>query len=123
MASPIALPVTNSGEARHLLRSKLVGADPETIEIAELLVSELVSNAFVHGEGPPLLMAEISEQGHLHVEVFDADSTLTLAPLPPDRSRERGRGLAIVNALATTWGVERRPGGKAVWFDLLLDQI
>jgi anti-sigma regulatory factor (Ser/Thr protein kinase) len=119
VASRIVLPVENAGEARYLVRSRLGDASAETLEIAELLVSELVSNAILHGEGIPMLIAEVKD-GSLHVEVFDSEPTLTLSPLPLDRSRERGRGLAIVDALATAWGVEGRHEGKAVWFDLVL---
>jgi anti-sigma regulatory factor (Ser/Thr protein kinase) len=118
--SRFALPVENTGEARHLVRSKLGDASAETLEIAELLVSELISNALLHGHGNPTLVAEVNGD-RLHVEVLDSESTLTLAPLPLDPSRERGRGLAIVEALATAWGVERRLSGKAVWFDLVLE--
>jgi hypothetical protein len=41
-------------------------------------------------------------------------------PLRLDLSRDHGRGLAIVDALASAWGVEPRLLGKAVWFDLNL---
>ena len=60
MTSRIALPIENSGEARHMVRSTLGGASAETVEIAELLVSELVSNALVHGLGDATLIAEIT---------------------------------------------------------------
>ena len=122
MTSRIALPIENSGEARHMVRSTLGGASAETVEIAELLVSELVSNALVHGLGDATLIAEITKT-HLHVEVLDSESTVTLTPLPRDATREGGRGLAIVDELATAWGVEPRLVGKAVWFDLALDQF
>jgi hypothetical protein len=39
-------------------------------------------------------------------------------PLNVEPSAEHGQGLAIVNALASSWGVESRLVGKAVWFDL-----
>jgi anti-sigma regulatory factor (Ser/Thr protein kinase) len=90
-----------------------------TCEIAQLLVSELVTNALIHGNGDVMLIAEI-EDDHLHVEVLDSEPTVTLAPLPLDTTREHGRGLAIVDALASAWGVEARLVGKAVWFDLVL---
>ena len=55
----------------------------------------------------------------LRVYVHDEDpTTRDLAPQPIDPTRERGRGLAIVEALATQWGVEPRHDGKTVWFAL-----
>ena len=119
VSSRLAIPVEHPSEARRLVRSRLIGASAETIEIAQTLVSELVSNALRHGLGGAMLIAEI-ENDHLHVEVLDGESTLTLAALPPDSSREGGRGLAIIDALASAWGVKSRPIGKAVWFDLVL---
>jgi anti-sigma regulatory factor (Ser/Thr protein kinase) len=87
------------------------------VEVAELLVSELVTNAIVHGSGDSTLLLDIRDD-HVHVEVHDSDTTLDLEPLPIEPSRERGRGLAIVDALASSWGVQPRRDGKATWFDL-----
>jgi anti-sigma regulatory factor (Ser/Thr protein kinase) len=120
VTSRLAVPVEHPGEARRLVRSKLVGVSGQLLEIAQTLVSELVSNALVHGDGTPMLIAEV-ENGHLHVEILDSEPTVALAPLPLDPTRERGRGLAIVDALASDWGVESRSVGKAVWFNLQLN--
>lgn len=120
MSSRLATPVEHPSEARRLVRSRLIGASAETLEIAQTLVSELVSNALCHGHGDAMLIAEI-ENGRLHVEVLDSEGTVILTPLPLDTAREGGRGLAIVDALASAWGVEKRIVGKAVWFELVLD--
>ena len=82
-----------------------------------LLVSELASNAIVHGSGDAALVVEVHPHC-LHVEVLDSDSTVDFEPLEFERTSPHGRGLAIVNALASSWGVEPRLAGKAVWFDL-----
>jgi len=87
------------------------------IEDAATIVSELVTNAIVHGSGEASLVIEVSER-RLHVEVLDTDPTVALAPLDVGPSAAHGRGLAIVDALASAWGVEPRLVGKAVWFDL-----
>jgi len=103
--------------ARRLVRSKLAGMTPVVIGTVELLTSELMNNAIVHGSGLADLVLEI-EDGCVHVEVRDFEPTVELAPLQLEASSVRGRGLAIVDALAAKWGVESRPGGKVVWFDV-----
>lgn len=105
--------------AREFVRSKLTGAPPEVVEDAQIIVSELVTNAIVHGSGEASLLIEVDEK-RLHVEVVDADPTVEFEPLTVEPSSEHGRGLAIVNALASSWGIEPRLVGKAVWFDLNL---
>jgi anti-sigma regulatory factor (Ser/Thr protein kinase) len=101
--------------ARYLLRSILAGVPTETIEIAELLTSELVANALVHGSGDVTLAIDLEEDS-LRVEVHDFDPTLDLEPLHLEVTSNHGRGLAIVEALASSWGIEQRIAGKAVWF-------
>jgi anti-sigma regulatory factor (Ser/Thr protein kinase) len=95
----------------------LSGVDPEAIEAAELLTSELVTNAIVHGSGDPILNVSVGGS-RLRIEVHDSDPTIDLTPQRFDVPSARGRGLALVDALSSSWGVEPRSGGKAVWFDL-----
>jgi anti-sigma regulatory factor (Ser/Thr protein kinase) len=109
----------NPADARQGVRSTLAGVDPEVVETAALLVSELVTNAIVHGSGEASLVVEVYE-GHVHVEVADSEPTLDLRPLRVEPTSEHGRGLATVDALASSWGVEPRLAGKAVWFDITL---
>jgi len=90
---------------------------PKVIGTVELLTSELVNNAIVHGSGVAALVLEV-DHGCVHVEVHDTDPTVRLVPLPFEPFSVRGRGLAIVNALASSWGVDPRSDGKAVWFEL-----
>ena len=106
-------------DARGGVRSTLAGVDPEVVEIAALLVSELVTNAIVHGSGEASLVVEVGD-GHVHIEVADSEPTLDLRPLRVEPTSEHGRGLATVDALASSWGVEPRLAGKAVWFDITL---
>jgi anti-sigma regulatory factor (Ser/Thr protein kinase) len=80
---------------------------------AELLVGELVTNAFTHG-APPIEIRLRHLHGALMIEVSDS------APFLPRRLRpsvddEHGRGLLLVAKLAQRWGVRPRPTGKAVW--------
>jgi hypothetical protein len=79
-----------------------------------LLVSELVTNSVIHGTGPIQLRARISAPT-LRVEVHDTD------PARPNMRQPdlSGRGLHIVDALATAWGVDEMVAhGKSTWFEL-----
>ncbi|MFB7867781.1 ATP-binding protein [Streptomyces sp. NPDC056069] len=84
-----------------------------------LVVSELVTNACLHAEGPESLrvlrLAEV-----LRLEVADR-GTGQPAPRTPHRAgRPGGHGMFIVQRLCRDWGVERVPGapGKTVWAEL-----
>ena len=82
-----------------------------------LLVSELVTNAIRYATGPRVELLVRRGPGALWVEVGDSD---TRAPrlrhaAPED---EGGRGLALVQALSTSWGSRATLEGKVVWFRL-----
>ncbi|MFP1629524.1 ATP-binding protein [Streptomyces sp. 5K101] len=84
-----------------------------------LVVSELVTNACLHAEGPEEL--RIGCDGKvLRLEVTDR-GTGQPAPRTPHRAgRPGGHGMFIVQRLCLDWGVVRRPGspGKTVWAEL-----
>lgn len=90
----------------------------DATETAILLTSELVTNALTHGMSPVTVAVSWSGE-QLRVEVHDRSGQLP-APWPvrmaPDD--ETGRGLLLVDTLATDWGFYRTPGGKAVYFTL-----
>jgi hypothetical protein len=113
------IPITNLVNARDLVRDRLRDQPSEIVEIATLLTNELVSNAMEHGSGQPRLAVNLG-RSQLHVRVHDEDPTVDLVPLAIEPTSQRGRGLAIVDALATAWGVEPHWDGKAVWFSLNL---
>ncbi|MEV4228641.1 ATP-binding protein [Streptomyces bobili] len=93
------------------------------VDTAELIASELVSNAVLHTKGPAALRVSWSD-GVLRIGAWDAN------PEPPDPPRdvaeltgaENGRGTALVRACADVWGWHplSRLGhrGKYVWCDL-----
>ena len=102
--------------ARRLVRSALSGVHPEVAADAELVVSELVTNAALHGE-PPITVRVLLD-GWVRVEVEDARRA---APIVPRKNTETmtGRGLAMVAALSSGWGMELAAGGgKVVWAEL-----
>ncbi|MFE9093350.1 ATP-binding protein [Streptomyces sp. NPDC007264] len=105
-------------EARRALRELLTHwGRPERSEIAELLTSELVTNALVHTDREAVLTVTVSARG-LHVEVRDfvGRRPRPRAANPDDGTH--GRGLMLVQSLADAWGVRPHGVGKAVWFDL-----
>ncbi|MET8753266.1 ATP-binding protein [Streptomyces sp. NPDC004667] len=113
------------GRARALLRSQLrewkVEGDPA--DTAELLLSELVTNAVRHAgapQGRDIGVRVARYDGVLQVEVADAGDPVELVPRAAGACDERGRGLAIVAALSVRWGqCPRRHGiGKAVWAEI-----
>lgn len=81
-----------------------------------LCVSEAVTNAVVHAR--TRLRVTVREDGPLvRVEVTDEVDTAPVlrAPAPGTAS---GRGVALIDRLATRWGVEQLVGGKTVWFEV-----
>lgn len=103
------------GDARRAVVELLSGQDrDDLVETAELLVSELVTNALVHAGTAIDVAASLDETG-LRVEVADG------SPHFPVRRRYAptagtGRGMMMLEAMVDAWGVARRSGGKAVWF-------
>ncbi|MFI9645013.1 ATP-binding protein [Streptomyces sp. NPDC052040] len=105
-------------EARRALRELLRHwGKPEQSEIAELLTSELVTNALVHTDRDAVLTATVSSRG-LHVEVRDFVRRRPHLRMPTTDDGTHGRGLVLVQSLADAWGVRAHGVGKAVWFDL-----
>lgn len=82
---------------------------------AELLVSELTTNALLHATG--LISLYLVFRDHLLCEVGDDDRTLP-TPRHALPSSETGRGLNLVDQLASRWGSTRTQTGKIVWFEL-----
>ncbi|GHD90700.1 ATP-binding protein [Streptomyces naganishii] len=105
-------------EARRALRELLRHwGRPGTSEVAELLASELVTNALVHTDDDAILTATVSP-GQLRVEVRDFVSRRPRARRPAGEEDTSGRGLVLVQSLADAWGVSPHGVGKSVWFVL-----
>jgi anti-anti-sigma factor len=88
----------------------------ELVDRAMLVASELVTNAVVHTKGRLRLRLELVA-GRLHLAVADESPRLPgLTADPGDPDAEGGRGLVVVDQLASSWGVRRPPeGGKEIW--------
>ncbi|BBC31986.1 hypothetical protein SGFS_032800 [Streptomyces graminofaciens] len=105
-------------EARRALRELLrQWGRPGRSEIAELLTSELVTNALIHTDHDAVLTATVSPRG-LHVEVRDFVGRRPRPRVSNADDATHGRGLLLVQSLADAWGVRAHGVGKSVWFDL-----
>jgi anti-sigma regulatory factor (Ser/Thr protein kinase) len=81
----------------------------------EVVLSELITNAIVHGRRPSAATCRLLDGGFIEVAVDD-DGPGTPAVQAGDDRSTGGRGLAIVQALAVDWGVEPHDAdGKRVW--------
>jgi anti-sigma regulatory factor (Ser/Thr protein kinase) len=107
-------------EARHFVRQQIGswGLSDQTVETAELLVSELATNAVRHAAGPGPIEIRLSYDERLTCEVADQIATEPAPARLPDELEESGRGLYLVNALSDAWGSRRTSTGKVVWFAL-----
>ncbi|MDN3021770.1 ATP-binding protein [Streptomyces sp. S.PB5] len=105
-------------EVRRALRELLRHwGRPGRSEIAELLTSELVTNALVHTDHDAVLTATVGPGG-LRVEVRDFVARRPRLRVPNADDGTHGRGLVLVQSLADAWGVRAHGVGKAVWFEL-----
>jgi GAF domain-containing protein/anti-sigma regulatory factor (Ser/Thr protein kinase) len=111
-------PSVARGVVRDFLREHRLDGDPDLFDTAALLVSELVTNAVVHARtSVGLRVSAVGDR--LRVEVADGSRA---RPVRQDFRPEAtgGRGLLLLDRLATTWEVRRTPDGKTVWFELAL---
>ncbi|GII95760.1 hypothetical protein Ssi02_59910 [Sinosporangium siamense] len=100
----------------------LHGVGSEVIEVAVLLVSELVANAVVHscsrhGEVTVLLKAD-RERGRIRLDVIDDGPAVSVRAVHKNQEHEGGRGLLLVEELADRWGCYPDEDGTGVWFEL-----
>jgi anti-sigma regulatory factor (Ser/Thr protein kinase) len=112
-----------AGEARHFLRDFLGWGDvsEDLAAIAELCLSELVTNAIVHAGGRIELRANLDTALTVSVRDRGGPARDAAPDDDPDPLRVHGRGLQLVEALADRWGSERDAVGSRVWFSLELD--
>lgn len=102
--------------ARHLVRDVVRDSgSPELSGDAELLTSEVVTNALVHAGAPIRITARVVGSG-VRVEVADGSPH---SPIVREYGElaGTGRGLRLLDLLAR-WGVEATENGKSVWFEL-----
>lgn len=102
--------------ARAALRGLVEGTPAARLDDAALVLSELVTNAVLHGRTPLSVLLRLTGDV-LRVEVAD-DSAIGPSFSMLDPTAVTGRGLLLVSELADAWGIEPRGTGKAVWCEL-----
>lgn len=96
------------------------GVPPDTVDIALLVVSELVTNALVHTDGRVRL--DLTHVGHrLRIAVADASPRTPAKPTSVNWQSTGGRGVLLVDAVSAAWGTLPVSGGKQVWSEVTLD--
>lgn len=109
--------VTAPATARAFAREALERGQAEVhIEDVALVVSELVTNAVVHGDGEITLHVTVAHDA-VRVEVEDREPELP-DRLPAALDAESGRGLLMVSRIARDWGVRPAGAGKVVWAEM-----
>ena len=110
--------LTSARRARGLIKRPLKKWGLSDLQpVAELLVSELVTNAVRYAQGKVGLRLIL--EGGLVCEVLD-DSAALPRLRHPDEDDERGRGLQVVSQVGQRWGARRSLTGKVVWCELPL---
>lgn len=87
------------------------------IEPAQLLTSELVTNAVLHAGTEVQVVLEAHGET-VHVEVIDLTKRAPVPRYAPYDDLQTGRGLTLLESIASAWGVSPLDRGKSVWFDL-----
>lgn len=110
--------LASAREARRYVRRRLAAAGmaEELVEAAELVVSELTTNAVLHGGSEIILSCDL-HGGCVHLSVGDG-SWARPGVRCYDAAATTGRGMELVEALVVAWGVEEHPNGKTVWAEL-----
>jgi len=108
------------GEARRVFHDTLDawGVDRDRADTATLCLSELVTNAVIHSHGGCVVRVVLHD-GALTVWVRDS-GIAGAVPLEPsgDPLEVHGRGLQLVEALASSWGHDADADGASVWFEI-----
>lgn len=85
---------------------------------AELLTSELMTNACRYSNGLVTLLAVRNTESLVVTVTDDHTGGEPILPIEQDLEQDAGRGLYLVDAIASAWGTTARTGGKSVWFRL-----
>ncbi len=108
---------TAPGTGRWYVR-EIASSDREALD-AELVVSELITNAWEHGFGTdPITLRVDVRDDVLHIEVCGHAKGIPAIPRSTDQDSTRGRGLLLIEELVQAWGYERSGEMLCVWADV-----
>lgn len=123
--SLMAAPSTVAGNRRRILqqlRQWHYDVSEECADIVLLLSSELLTNGIQHSNDDLLTVVMRGCEDEVFFAVIDGSSKQPRLQQVGPRA-EGGRGLALVEALAHSWGTQATPGGKAVWMILKIRRL
>jgi len=107
-------------EARRALGEVSDHLSPRRLEDAQLLVSELVTNAIRHAglhDSDQIRLIVVAGDRALRIEVCDPGHGFEVTEPNPDPTRPSGWGLYLVRELSDRWGVDRSAQTR-VWVEL-----
>jgi len=120
MSAQLDRTVNAPREARGMVQSLVDGALSPFVQDALLLTSELVTNAVIHTHVSCDLDATYERADHRLVVRVRDQSSLTPEDRPSsEAAAAEGRGLQLIDALATSWGCNETTQGKEMWFELV----
>lgn len=99
-------------------------APEETVEDAQVILTELLANEIKHGRydpSDPLICSVRTIPSALRIEVRHSGPPFRMPSTrvdPPLRGRESGFGLALITRLADRWGVDEARGARQVWAEI-----
>lgn len=104
---------------RHFVRDLLIGWDlAAAVDDASLAVTELIANAVKHARSTVIVKVVVDSD--ILVSVHDRSPQIVKGVIPAAPLAESGRGLRIVAAVSSEWGVTPERTGKCHWFRLPL---
>jgi anti-sigma regulatory factor (Ser/Thr protein kinase) len=112
-------PAASSPRAARVAVAEELG-DRNRLDELLLCVSEVVTNAVLHGRSAARIVVSVDE-ADVRVEVHDDDPTLPVRRHPATDS-PTGRGLLMLDRLTSRWGAEPSGRGKVVWFEFDLGE-
>lgn len=115
---PLAAGGVSPAHTRQVIAEYIGGSlDEPTVASATLAISELVSNALQHA-GDGIVELQLFDNG-VHLDVLDhVPHRWPISASNRDPLADAGRGLAIVAAVTTVWGVSANADAKSVWCEL-----
>jgi len=120
VAAGLGADTASAGQARRFVDEVLNRWHCDALlDDVQLLVSELVTNAVVHARSDVQVAVRLLGDA-LRIEVVDQvpPAPASLEASAPTEDAESGRGLLLVETMASAWGVEPIDGGKSVWFEV-----